>query len=129
MLYFPTQNIYKYDSRNLILSYSIAALFTILCAFVGFFALRYNGVAHSNAFSAVIATTRNHDLDAVSRGHSLGALPLEHTSMKVRFGELMRDGEKTWDDDGNDGEGGPTRHIGFGAATKVLSLKKGGKYT
>lgn len=48
--------------------------------------------------------------------------------MKVRFGELMRDGEKAWDDDGNDGEGGPTRHIGFGAATKVLSLKKGGKY-
>ncbi|MCJ1265013.1 hypothetical protein MMC22_004888 [Lobaria immixta] len=129
MLYFPTQNIYKYDSRNLILSYSIAALFTILCAFAGFFALRYNGVAHSTAFSAIIATTRSHDLDTVSRGHSLGALPLEHTSMKVRFGELMRDGEKTWDGDGNDGEGGPTRHIGFGAATKVLSLKKGGKYT
>lgn len=65
-------------------------------------------------------------MDAVSRGHSLGALPLEHTSMRVRFGELVRKGEKAWDD-GSDG-GGFGRHIGFGAATQVLSLKKGGKY-
>lgn len=77
VLTFPTQNIYRYDSHNLILSYSIAAFFTILCACVGFFALHYNGVAHSTAFSAIIATTRNRELDEVSRGHSLGALPLD----------------------------------------------------
>ncbi|KAL6718596.1 hypothetical protein ACLMJK_002830 [Lecanora helva] len=91
---FPIQNIYRYDSRNLVLSYSISALLTILCAYVGFFALHYNGVAHSTAFSAIIATTRNRELDEVSRGHSSGALPLGYTGMKVRFGVLVEEGEK-----------------------------------
>ncbi|TVY80657.1 hypothetical protein LSUE1_G004906 [Lachnellula suecica] len=128
VLYFPTANIYKYDSRNLIISYSIAALFTIAGMCIGFFALQYNGVAHSAAFSAIVATTRNHDLNAVSRGHSLGALPLEHETLRVRFGELVKGGggghaEDEWDDGRGD-----VRHIGFGAAENVLSLRKGGKY-
>ncbi|TAQ89052.1 hypothetical protein B7494_g2621 [Chlorociboria aeruginascens] len=127
VLYFNTQNIYKYDSRNLIISYSIAAFFTVLCACVGFFALQYNGVAHSNAFSAIIATTRNHELDRVSKGHSLGALPLEHTSMKVRFGEIAKEGEKAWDERSGESERGTVRHIGFGAAENVLTLKRGGR--
>ncbi|KAI9746050.1 MAG: hypothetical protein M1818_000731 [Claussenomyces sp. TS43310] len=126
--YFETQNVYKYDSRNLILSYSIAVLFAVLCTSVGIFALQYNGVAHSSAFSAIVTTTRNHELDAVSKGYSLGALPLEHTSMRVRFGELASEGEKAWDR-GSDGNGTSTgRHIGFGAAENVVTLRRGGKY-
>lgn len=126
VLSFPTQNIYRYARRNLIMSYSIAILFTVLCACAGFFALWFNGVAHSTAFSAIISTTRNHDLDAVSKGHSLGALPLEHTSTRLRFGELVGEGEKKWDK--QSGESGGARHIGFGAATKVRSLERGGRY-
>ena len=133
VLTFRTQNIYSYDSRNLILSYSIAAVFTILSASVGFFALHYNGVAHSTAFSAMIATTRNRDLDKVSRGHSLGALPLGYTEMKVRFGMLLGDGEKRgdeWDAVVDVKEGGVmgARHLGFGAAERVAGLRKGGRY-
>jgi hypothetical protein len=41
------------------------------------------------------AATRNHELDAVLNGHSLGALPFEHTSLGVRFGELVRGGENS----------------------------------
>lgn len=91
ILYFPTQSVYKYDSKNLMISYNIALFCSLLCTAVGFDALQYNGVAHSTAFSAIVATTRNHELDAVSRGHSLGALPLEHTSMRVKFGEIVTD--------------------------------------
>lgn len=117
---------YKYNSRNLTISYTVAVFFTILCTGAGSFALRYNGVTHSTAFLAIVATTRNHELDAMSRGHSLGALPLKHTSMRVRFGELVREGEKVWDQE-SDGTG-TGRHIGFGAAKNVLSLKRRGKY-
>ena len=76
-----------------------------------------------------MATTRNHELDAVSRGHSLGALPLQHTGMKVRFGELAEQKEgKAWEGDGEEFERQSGRHIGFGAADKVVKLRKGGKY-
>lgn len=76
-----------------------------------------------------MATTRNHELDAVSRGHSLGALPLQHTSMKVRFGEILEEKEgKVWEGDDEGVERRSGRHIGFGAADKVVRLRKGGKY-
>jgi hypothetical protein len=91
---------------------------------VGFFALHYNGVAHSTAFSAIAAATRNPELDVVSRGQSLGALPLKDTGLKMRFGELVGATVK-----GDEIEGRETAsHIGFGAADNVLNLRKGGKY-
>jgi hypothetical protein len=127
VLFSPTYNIYKYDHRNLIISYCIAIFFTLLCMAVGFFALQYNGVAHSNAFSAIVATTRNPELDEVSKGHSLGALPLVHTSLSLRFGELLRDWQ-TPRDGGSDKEAF-SGHIGFGSAKNVGNLKRGKRYT
>ena len=81
----------------------------------------------------MIATTRNRELDEVSRGHSLGALPLGYTKMKVRFGTLLGDGEKRGDDwdaavDVKEGGSMGARHLGFGAAEKVGGLRKGGRY-
>jgi len=84
-----------------------------------------NGVAHSTAFSAVLATTRNSALDALSKGHSLGSLPLDKSvkGVRLRFGELMEGTEKVVDEDG-----AVVKHIGFGLQDDVLRLKKGGKY-
>ncbi|ORY12614.1 hypothetical protein BCR34DRAFT_289978 [Clohesyomyces aquaticus] len=125
--YFYEQNIYNYDSQNLIISYSVAIFFTLLCVCTGFFALQFNGVVHSTAFSAIIATTRNPELDKLSVGHSLGAMPLKHTNVRLRFGELTGDREKDWNS-GSDGNG-TGRHIGFGLAENVVDLVKGQKYT
>ena len=105
----------------------------MLCTCVGVFALYYNGVVHSTAFSAIIATTRNRELDEVSRGHSLGAIPLGYTGMKMRFGVLHGEGEKRvnpWDETSNtnQGDGLADPHIGFGSAERVQRLRKGGIY-
>lgn len=116
---------YSYDSRNLLVSYSIAISLTLLCAVIGFFALQYNGVAHSVAFSAIVSTTRNDDLLAMSTGHSLGAMPAHHMKLKIRFGEIKAEGEKGWNNGHDRAEG---RRIGFGAAHNVVGLKKGDKY-
>lgn len=123
MFYSSTRNVYKYDRRNLIISYSIALSFTLLCLCVGFFALKFNGVIHSTAFSAIIATTRNIELDELLSGHSLGAMPLKHPNASLRFGELAKEGEKGWS-----GASGESRHIGFGESENILSLRKGQKY-
>ena len=131
---FLTENIYHYEYRYLILSYSIAVILTLLCTCIGFFALHYNGVAHSTAFSAIIATTRNKELDEASKGHSLGALPMGNSEMRLRLGVLVGGKGKTdagRDDSVNDGEEGGGfggRHIGVGPAERVVRLRKGGAY-
>jgi hypothetical protein len=123
--YKTTRNIYKYDSRNLIISYSIAVFATLIALVLGFYSFHDNGVAHSTVFSAVLATTRNSELDVLSKGHSLGALPLDKrvAGIRLRFGELNRGTEKIGDED----EEG-VRHIGFGLENDVLRLRRGGKY-
>jgi len=94
--YQETRNIYQYDSRNLIISYSTAIFFALFSVSVGLSSFRENGVAHSTAFSAIVATTRNSELDILSKGHSLGAVPLEKlvAEAKLRFGELVNGSEK-----------------------------------
>ena len=135
-----THNIYSYEPRNLWISYGIAILLTLLCVIVGLFALHYNGVAHSNAFSAIIATTRNQELDEVSRGHSLGAYPLGDLTMKMRFGVLDVEGRRerkcTDGDSSDDAEifeiekvKDRERRVGFGRAERVGKLRRGGAYT
>jgi hypothetical protein len=123
--YNETYNIYQYDSHNLIVSYSIAIFFAVLAVLLGIFSLVDNGVVHSTAFSAVVATTRNTDLDALSKGHSLGALPLDKgmADVKLRFGELGKGDE--WRNDGQQ-EGEGAVHIGFGLENGVARLREGG---
>ncbi|KAH8685694.1 hypothetical protein BGZ60DRAFT_522978 [Tricladium varicosporioides] len=130
--YFTAQNIYLYDAKNLVISYSIAALFTLFVLTIGFLSLKFNGVAHSTSFSAIIATTRNAELDAVSKGHSLGALPAGLQGVRLRFGELvgnggMKEGMAVGEGvsaSGREGSG----HIGFGKVENVVPLRRGGRY-
>lgn len=115
MTFFNTQFVYQYKPRNLFISYGLSLLFTTVIVALGLYSLHTNGVAHSTSFSALITTTRNSELDQLSRGHSLGALPLDKKMMdvKLRFGELP---------------GGDGTHLGFGFAEEVRGLKKGGVY-
>ena len=119
--HFKSINIYQYDSHNLIISYSIALFLTLLIICLGFYSLHSNGVAHSTSFSALITTTRNPRLDTLSRGHSLGALPLDKRVLgaKLRFGEL--------NEGGGDWGAGET-HLGFGFAENVGMLRRRGRY-
>jgi hypothetical protein len=120
--YFTTHNVYQYNSRNLILSYSIAVGVTLFSIIIGAYATITNGVSHSSSFSAMIATTRNPQLDRLVEGSSLGALLLEKEMRrtKLKFGELMGDGRE---------KGGVNGHVGFGFEDSVLNLRRGGKYT
>jgi len=92
---------------------------------VGLYAFHTNGVSHSTAFSAIIATTRNPELDELSRGNSLGAFPLnlEAGGVKLRFGGIRV------------GCSGEEEQASFGIerqdedlGQKLSMLKRGGKY-
>ena len=69
------------------MSSEIALFFTLLAICLELYSFNYNSVAHSASFSAIIATTRNSDIDDFSKGNSLSALPLDRelTGVKVRF--------------------------------------------
>jgi hypothetical protein len=112
----PTHNIYQYNPFLLVLSYGIPLVFTFFSLLLGIYTFRFNGVSHSTAFSAIIATTRNRALDGLSEGHSLGAFPLdkEMAEVRLKFGgiEVGEKGERA----------------GFGLAGEVSELRKRGKY-
>lgn len=111
---------YHYNARNLIISYSVAILFTSMVVGIGFYSIHQNGVAHNTSFSAHITTTRNWKFDDMAKGHSLGALPLhkEMGETKMKFGELsVRDGN----------EGSDKIHLGFGFAEEVGDIRKKGQ--
>ncbi|PVH75676.1 hypothetical protein DL98DRAFT_466157 [Cadophora sp. DSE1049] len=82
----------------------------------------------TTTFSAIVATTRNRDLDAVCLGEGWGLGRLERgdgkgrrgkeNDLRLRFGALV------------DGEGravGESK-VGFGIAERVVTLRKGGRY-
>jgi hypothetical protein len=111
-----TRNIYIYRPFLLLLSYGIALLLTIPSVGLGIYAFHSNGVAHSNAFSAIIATTRNPGLDVLSEENSLGAFPLDKEAAKVR---LKYGGVEN---------GKRRKRAAFGMADEVTELKKGDFY-
>jgi len=92
---------------------------------VGLYAFHTNGVSHSTAFSAIIATTRNPELDELSRGHSLGAFPLnlEAGPVKLRFGGI-RVGCSEEEERASFGIERQDEDLG----QKLSMLKRGGKY-
>ncbi|TGO45437.1 hypothetical protein BCON_0391g00010 [Botryotinia convoluta] len=118
-------NIYQYNSRNLILSYSIAAFIAFMSIIIGILSCISNGVAHSTAFSALVATTRNLELDALSKGHCMGSLPLdkEMAKTRLRFGELEKGAAKEMARMDGSVE---VKHLGFGFEDDVVRLRKGG---
>jgi hypothetical protein len=107
-----THNIYIYKPFLLLLSYGIALLLTIPSICLGIYAFHANGVAHSNAFSAIIATTRNPGLDILAQGNRFGTFPLdkEVAKARLRFG-------------GVEIEKGDQR-VAFGMEDQVTEMKK-----
>ncbi|KAI1463117.1 uncharacterized protein F4812DRAFT_284822 [Daldinia caldariorum] len=108
----PTaKNFYYYNSRILLLAYSVAVVFTLLCVCVGLVALMKNGYTSSTAFSTVLLTTRNPDLDRLSMGNTLGAQPLPNriSATRLQFGTLRTEGSEP--------------HAGFGMEGTVAPLE------
>jgi hypothetical protein len=86
-----TYNIYQYHPFYLFLSYGLALLLSFVTAIIGFYSLYVNGVSHSNSFSAIIATTRNMELDSLPTRPSLGADPrkVDLQNTRLKFGPLL----------------------------------------
>jgi hypothetical protein len=118
------QNIYQYDSRNLIISYAAGITSTIFAVVVGLKAIHSNGVCHSTSFSAIMTSTSgNHQIGELSKGQSLGAEPLSKTvaEKKLRLGVI-----KVAEDEAERDEwGDPLNRVGFGLEGTVMKLMKG----
>lgn len=95
---------YQYNSNKLILSYSIGILITAIAVCFGLHSFRNNGTSHNTSFSAVIASTRNPDLDVISDSKNKQLL-----SLKLKFGAIG-EGVDTGRQSGSRMHGG-TRHV------------------
>ncbi|PMD39349.1 hypothetical protein L207DRAFT_491356 [Hyaloscypha variabilis F] len=128
-----TINVYQYDPLYLLLSYGIGLLYTFLAVVVGLCSLHFNGASHSISFSSILATTRNLDLDSLTHGSSLGALPLKKDikKAKLKFGPLLDRSEMQIEHAGKEnrlsGVQNPP-HIAFGLEASVGQLIKGEIY-
>jgi hypothetical protein len=107
-------NVYTYDWRNLVISYAVAAAFALGAVLLGAFAFRQNGVSHVSSFSAIVATTRNVELDALTEGQCLGALPIskDFGRTRLRLGIIGKSTEKV-------------DHVAFGLEGNVQHLQRG----
>ncbi|KAE8448032.1 hypothetical protein EG329_009955 [Mollisiaceae sp. DMI_Dod_QoI] len=119
-----TKNYYQYRPLYLALPYGVGFLCVFIVALTGLYSIHLNGVSHSMNFSSILATTRNPDLDVLTRGASLGAEPLKTdiSKVKLRFGPLL--GSK----EGEQGDDGEKLHVAFGRENSVGTLKKGRLY-
>ncbi|KAI0106861.1 hypothetical protein F4814DRAFT_429247 [Daldinia grandis] len=116
------KNFFYYNSVTLLATYSAAVVVTLLCICVGFVALLSNGYTSSTAFSAVLLTTRNPDLDKLSTDDTLGAKPLPGfiRDTKLRFGILRTEGSEPQAGFGLDGTVTP-----LDSMSSVMFRKKG----
>lgn len=117
-------NMWKIN-KDLMLSYSIAAFIASMGIIVGISSCISNGVTHSTAFSALVATTCDPKLDALYKGHCMGPLPIdkEMAKARLRFGELENDAMEEMA--GMDGSV-EVEHLGFGFEDHVMRLRKPG---
>ncbi|KAB8304071.1 hypothetical protein EYC80_005413 [Monilinia laxa] len=131
-----TNNYYVYHPLWLLLSYGLALLFSALAVAIGVYAIRSNGVVHSNSFSAIVATTRNTELDGYMGRSSLGAEPLQSNDRdrRLKFGPVIN--QATTEDSSSGGENGSQcetdekiPHIAFGLEENIGQLRKGELYS
>lgn len=120
------KNVYRYDRRNLFVSYGAVIVVTLFVLLVGLVSLAGNGVYHDSSFSTIMATTRNPDLDAISQGACLGGTK-DVTARSLMFGVLAQNdspevkGTVSYDS----GYGEAVRHVAFGVEGSVVRLRKG----
>jgi hypothetical protein len=96
VLYTPSQLVYTYDPINLILTYVVVGVVSLVAVMFGFAALDENGVAHSLKFSAILDTTRSPELAAITKDCGLGTVPLDKQAekTKLKFGVLRGVGDR-----------------------------------
>lgn len=123
---FTTQNVYRYDKRNLFISYGVVIVVTMIVVLVGIVSLIKNGVYHDEFFSTIMATTRNPDLDAMSQGACLG-FTKDIAANKLMFGVLVQNGSPKMQGgvSPDKGFGGAVGHAAFGLEGSVIRLRKG----
>jgi hypothetical protein len=126
-----TVNVYQYHPLYLLLSYGIGLLFASFAAVVGLYSLYINGTSHATSFSAIMATTRNSDLDSLTRGSSLGAEPLNTRigKAKLRFGPLLKIDDAIDLKRKVNGRPVVAKHTGFGFEGTVGYIERGAWYT
>ncbi|KAI1105745.1 hypothetical protein F4804DRAFT_330996 [Jackrogersella minutella] len=85
-----SRNFYSYNQQTLLASYLASIIVTLGCIIIGYMALRSNGYTGSTAFSSVLLTTRNPDLDRLAENNTLGQKPLLESirDTKLRFGMI-----------------------------------------
>ena len=107
-------NVYTYDWRNLVISYAVAVVFALGAVLLGGVAFKQNGVSHVSSFSAIVATTRNVELDALTEGQCLGGLPIskDFGRTKLRLGIIGQSKEQV-------------NHVAFGLESNVHDLRTG----
>jgi hypothetical protein len=126
-----TYNIYQYHPLYLLISYGVALFLSSIAAIVGFYSLHSNGISHSASFSAIVATTRNPELDSLTKASSLGADPpnTDIKKTKLRFGPLLsRIGELRDKGKVDTQVTEEVLHVAFGLKDSVGQLKKGRLY-
>jgi hypothetical protein len=109
-------NIYAYNAVNLAAAYAVAIAASMLCVCVGLRALVVNGVSHGTSFSSIMCSTRNKTLDEITKGYSLGALPLDKSikDTELKFGLFKETGN----------DQGTVKRVGFGLVSEVETLEK-----
>jgi hypothetical protein len=78
--------IYTYHAHNLLLSYSLAILFTLISCLLGAYACYENGHSHSRSFSAILASTGAAELMERFYEELIGRLPLHDNFRRSRLG-------------------------------------------
>ncbi|KAL6808083.1 hypothetical protein J3E69DRAFT_378565 [Trichoderma sp. SZMC 28015] len=116
-------NVYSYNRRVLIITYSVVFLGTLIALLIGSAAYVKNGVSHQLSFSAFMSTTRNYRLDDLIAGSSMGAMPLRDSikSTKLQFGFLRNADEEVDREEA-------MRRVGFGLSDQIVPLQKGVLY-
>jgi hypothetical protein len=78
-------NVYAYRSSPLLTAYGLSIGFALVAVCLGAFAYKKNGHSHSRSFSAILAATRDHELEDLFRPDLIGTLPLDETAARTRL--------------------------------------------
>jgi hypothetical protein len=88
--YERVQNIYAYNSRNLLLSYGLVLGFALTAVTADCVSICYNGASYSNKFSTILRATRGQNLEelvALNDQKGAGPLPSYLAKARIRFGD------------------------------------------
>lgn len=93
-LTFP-QNFWNYQPKDLIISYLVGAVASLLCVVMGAWAVYANGCSADSSFSKIILTTRNPQLDALVKNRVLTSDSPNKSlkNCKLQYGIIHQEGK------------------------------------